>query len=164
EADRAGLAATAARLRLERSVLRAPISGRIGRPQVDVGSFVEAAAGPPLAEIVALDPVTVAYSVPYDDRLATLREAGGSDLADVLARITLVVGAADGALVSAPVRPDMAEATVDPATGALTVRAALPNPQELFRPGMRVTVTSTLDPGPAPGASTAPATGPEPAR
>ena len=30
-------------------------------------------------------------------------------------------------------------------TGMLTVRAPLPNPAELFRPGMEVEVTSTLD-------------------
>ncbi|MDF2234106.1 efflux RND transporter periplasmic adaptor subunit [Albimonas sp. CAU 1670] len=148
QAERAAAAEAAARLTLERSVLRAPLAGRIGRPLVAVGAFVEAAAGPPLAEIVALDPVVVAYAVPYDARLATLKEAGSRDLAAVLARISAVVSAADRALVSGPVRPDSTEATVDPATGAMTVRALLPNPDELFRPGMRVVVTSTLGPAP----------------
>ena len=145
EAERAAAEAEAARLRVERSVLRAPIAGRIGAPAVAVGDFVEAAVGPPLAEIVQLDPVTVAYQVPYADRLATLDRAGERDLDALFARISLSVSAAGGTLVAGPLRPTRTEAAVDPATGMLTVRAPLPNPAELFRPGMEVEVTSTLD-------------------
>ncbi|MAS42721.1 MAG: efflux transporter periplasmic adaptor subunit [Rhodobacteraceae bacterium] len=141
-------AESAARLRVERSTLRAPISGRIGRPLVELGAFVEASVGPPLAEIVALDPVIVAYEVPYDERLAMLAEAGEDDMEAIYARITLTVRASGGALVAGPARPAYAEAAVDPDTGMLTVRASISNPRELFRPGMRVQVTSSLDPEP----------------
>ena len=157
EASRAEAAESAARLRLERSVLRAPISGRIGRPLVELGAFVEAAEGPPLAEIVALDPVIVAYEVPYDERLATLKAAGEDDLDAIYPRMSLIVRAAGGALVAGPLRPGYTEATVDPDTGMVTVRATLPNPRELFRPGMRVQVASTLDPTPAGTPDEAPA-------
>ncbi|SFI28348.1 efflux RND transporter periplasmic adaptor subunit [Albimonas pacifica] len=146
DAERAAAQERAARLRLERSVLRAPLAGRIGAPAVAVGDFVEAAVGPPLAEIVQLDPLIVAYQVPYDDRLAALRRAGASDLATLFSRLALEVRTAGGALSAGPLRPEHADATVDPATGMLTVRARLPNPDELFRPGMRVEVVSTLAP------------------
>lgn len=65
-----------AALDLEHTVSRAPITSQVSRPNLAVGQFLEAEAGPPLATIVALDPVLVAYDAPCADRLASLSQTG----------------------------------------------------------------------------------------
>lgn len=145
---KAGAERDAAQLRLDRSVLRAPMAGRIGPPLVALGAFVEAAAGPPMAEILSLDPVVVVYAVPWSERLAAMKAAGAADPAALFARLSLRIEAAGGALTAGPTRPDYAEAALDPATGAATLRARLANPGAALRPGMNVRVISTLMPEP----------------
>ncbi|MEX2520739.1 MAG: efflux RND transporter periplasmic adaptor subunit, partial [Paracoccaceae bacterium] len=66
----AGIALRRAELDLARTRIAAPLAGVVGRPDVALGAFVEAKAGPPLALIMQLDPALVAYRVPYADRLA----------------------------------------------------------------------------------------------
>ncbi|XWN33590.1 MAG: efflux RND transporter periplasmic adaptor subunit [Devosia sp.] len=129
---------------VERAVIRAPISGVISRPGVSVGAFVEAEAGPPLARIVALDPVLVAYQVPYEARLETLRRAGAQTVAELHERVSLIIQLPGGAAYNEPTRPSFASAEVDPATGAVTVWAEIANPDTLLRPGMAVTVLSKV--------------------
>jgi len=56
----------AARLNLEFSTIRAPISGRIGKRLVDAGNVVHTADDTDLAEIVQTKPITVLFTVPQD--------------------------------------------------------------------------------------------------
>lgn len=130
---------------VERTVIRAPIAGRVSRPQVSVGGFVEAESGPPLAIIVTLDPVLVAYDVPYASRLATLRRAGVTTVSDLHDRISLSVELPGGTAYDQMTRPSFSSAGVNPDTGAVTVWAEVANPDTLLRPGMAVTVLSTVD-------------------
>lgn len=136
-----------AQLALRRAVIRAPIDGFMGPPAIANGAFVEAEAGPPLGEIVALDPVVVAYRVPYATRLSTLTETGAPNLEALFERLEVAIELPGGALYPATAQPDHATATVDPTDGAVTVRAILPNPDAILRPGMSVTVrVQTLAP------------------
>lgn len=133
-----------AALDLERAVIRAPIAGFISKPAVVVGQFLEAEAGPPLATIVALDPVIVAYRAPYVDRLATLDATGAKTVDDLLARIRLSLILPGDRAYPLTATPHKASATVDAETGAVTVWASFPNPDGLLRPGMAVTVLSDV--------------------
>lgn len=130
---------------LERTVIRAPISGRVSRPGISVGAFVEAEAGAPLAIIVTLDPVLVAYDVPYAARLATLRRAGVTAVAELHDRIAISIELPGGTMYDQTTRPGFASAGVDPTTGVVTVWAEIDNPDTLLRPGMAVTVLSTVE-------------------
>ena len=141
----------AARLELERSTLRAPIDGYVGRPGVKVGAFVEAEAGPPLATIVQIDPVLVGYDVPYDVRIALMQDSGASTLQELFAMLELRLEFSNGVRYAHAAQPSFAEATVDPATGMLRVWAEFQNPDGVLRPGMSVRVHSRLAPGAADG-------------
>lgn len=129
-------------LDLERVVIRAPISGVVSRPSVTVGTFLEAEAGPPLAEIVTLDPVLVAYHVPYASRLAALKEAGVETVDALLASRSVTVRLPDGQVFDGAATPHAASAEVDAEAGAVTVWARFSNPDAILRPGMAVEVVS----------------------
>lgn len=133
-----------AALDLRRAVIRAPITGLISPPDVVVGQFLEAEAGPPLATIVALDRVLVAYDTPYAERLATLDRTGAATVDDLLALIRVELVLPGGAGYPGEATPHTASPTVDPATGTVRVWVRFDNPDRLLRPGMAVTVHSTI--------------------
>lgn len=133
-----------AELEFDKATIRAPIGGIISRPAAALGAFLEAEAGPPLARIVQLDPVLVAYKVPYETRLATLRAAGAPTLEDLFPRLSLTVGLQSGETVAEGLTPEFASAIVEETSGALTVFTVVPNPDRILRPGMSVVVTAEL--------------------
>ncbi|MET1413285.1 efflux RND transporter periplasmic adaptor subunit [Roseibium sp. HPY-6] len=133
-----------AELALEKATIRAPIAGIISRPSAALGAFLEAEAGPPLARIVQLDPVLVAYKVPYETRIATLRTSNAKTLEDLFPRLSLAVRLQSGETVAEGLTPEFASATVDETSGALTVFTVVPNPDRILRPGMSVVVTADL--------------------
>jgi membrane fusion protein (multidrug efflux system) len=134
-----------AALDLRRAVIRAPIAGYVSRPAVSVGAFLEAEAGPPLAEIIALDPVVVAYRAPYADRLAALEATGAETVSELLAGVRLTLRLPGDRLYGVASTPHAASAEIDAETGAVTVWARFPNPDALLRPGMFVEVLSEID-------------------
>lgn len=133
------------RLQLANATIRAPIDGVISRPRVVPGSFVEAKEGEPLATIVALDPVFVAYQVPYATRLQSIERSGAESLEALFERITLTLELPDGQHFAAQVKPDFASAVVDPETGTVRIWARVPNDRGLLRPGMTVRVLSSIE-------------------
>ncbi|MEO0679162.1 MAG: efflux RND transporter periplasmic adaptor subunit [Pseudomonadota bacterium] len=130
---------------LERTIIRAPIGGLISPAQVIVGQFIEAEAGPPLATIVDLDPVLVAYDAPYSDRLALLSASNAASVDALLARIRVELALPGGRTYPIDSAPHTAGPTVDADTGTVRVWAYFDNPDRLLRPGMAVTVRSHVD-------------------
>ena len=133
-----------ARLAQSRAVIRAPIAGTISRPAIAVGAYVEAEAGPPLATIVPMNPVHVAYQVPYAVRLDTMARTGAETLDELFGRLEVTAVIGDGLDYGHPGQPRLASTGVDPDTGALTVWAVFANPDGLLRPGMAVRVVSRV--------------------
>ncbi|MEM9782898.1 MAG: efflux RND transporter periplasmic adaptor subunit [Pseudomonadota bacterium] len=133
-----------AALDLERAVIRAPIDGFVSAPAVVVGQFIEAEAGPPLASVVALDEVTVAYRAPYAERLSVLAATGAETVDALLAMIRLSLILPGGQAFGGTATPRMASPVVDPETGTVTVWARFDNADGLLRPGMQVTVQSRI--------------------
>jgi membrane fusion protein (multidrug efflux system) len=125
-----------ARINLRFTTVPAPISGRIGRSVVTTGALVTTGQADPLASIQRLDPIYVDIQQSSTDLLA-LRQAlakGGVVPSATTVRLKLEDGtdyAHSGTL-------EFAEAVVDPASGAVTLRARFPNPQGLLLPGMFV--------------------------
>lgn len=138
-----------AALDLDRTVIRAPISGLISQPAVAVGAYLEAKVAPPLAAIVAIDPAIVAYRVSYSERLESLEAAGAGTVEALLSAVRLrLPGDRE---YPAEAVPHAASPEVDEQTGAVTVWARFPNPDALLRPGMSVTVLSSNLQAGAPG-------------
>ena len=136
---RADVAAQAAALRsaeidLARTVIRAPISGRIGRSISTTGALVTAAQDDALTTIQRLDPIYVDIQQSSAD-LLRLRE---QIIAGQIARATRRRCGSS----SKPARPiplvgslSFAEVTRRSRDRSQTIRAVFPNPQHLLLPG-----------------------------
>jgi multidrug efflux system membrane fusion protein len=116
--------------------VRAPISGRISMANVKVGNFVRQADTQPMATIIQLAPVYVSFTVPQKN-LPDIRQAIAAETATVEASIPGEDKRASGQV-------SMIENSVDSATGMATVRATMPNKEELLWPGTLVTAEMTL--------------------
>jgi membrane fusion protein (multidrug efflux system) len=121
--------------------VRAPIAGRIGRALVDVGNLVgESGQDTVLAQIVQIDPIHVDFAPTERDRLDVLRgaEAGQLPLQREGVPITLVLG--DGSPYPFAGVVDYVDPTIEPTRGTIAVRALVPNPGAVLKPGEFVRV------------------------
>ena len=116
--------------------IRAPISGRISAANVKVGNFVRQADLTPMATINQMAPVYVSFTVPQKN-LPDIRQAIAAETATVEATVPGEQKRANGQV-------SMIENTVDTATGMATIRATMPNTDELLWPGTLVTAEMTL--------------------
>ena len=117
--------------------IRAPISGRIGRSLFTPGALVQAGQADPLATIQRIDSVYVDVTQSAAD-IINFRQAlrdGGVSEADG-ARVQLLLP--NGSTYALEGRLQFSEVTVDPSSGAVTLRATFPNPEGLLLPGMYV--------------------------
>jgi multidrug efflux system membrane fusion protein len=124
------------RVQLSFCQIRAPISGRISMANVKVGNFVRQADTAAMATINQMVPVYVTFTVPQKN-LPDIRKAIAAETATVEAIIPGEEKRASGQVT-------MIENTVDPATGMATVRATMPNKDELLWPGTLITTDMTL--------------------
>jgi membrane fusion protein (multidrug efflux system) len=135
-------ALTTARINLGYATVTAPISGRIGRTLVTEGALVGQGEATQLAVIQQINPVYVNFTQSATEvmRLRRQLEAGqfkrasGPDVASV--RVMLE----DGSEYPLAGRLLFSDLTVDSATGQVTLRAEVPNPNGSLLPGLYVRV------------------------
>ncbi len=150
EADVAAARAAvrSAELNLGYTEVRAPITGRIGRPIVTRGNLVGPDGGA-LARIVQLDPVWVVFSLSEGDvvtwRQAQLERPPGAEAA----RFAFTVRLPNGTVYPSAGALDFIESEVDPATGTIPVRAVFANSNDLLVPGQNVTLRVAEEDPPA---------------
>lgn len=128
-----------ARINLRFTRVAAPITGRIGRSLVTVGALVTATQADPLAVIQRLDPIFVDIQQSSADLIALRRQLSSSGVAAGSAAVRLRLE--DGSEYGRTGTVQFAEAVVDQATGTVTLRARVPNPDGLLLPGMFVRAT-----------------------
>src|SRR2546427_12034272 len=121
----AAAAVSSAELDLDYAYVRSPIAGRIGRILITAGNIVGPNTASPLATVVSVDPLYVYVDVSEVEGLR-LRGAGGG-----VARVGFP--GEDGYPHEGPI--DFIDNRVDPATGALKVRALVPKPDGRPSPG-----------------------------
>jgi membrane fusion protein (multidrug efflux system) len=128
-----------ARLDLENTTVPAPISGRIGRTQVTEGALVGRGEATLLATIEQLEPVNVLFTQPNADvlRLKSAVASGKLKASDSRS-VELILES--GQPYPHKGRLFFSDMSVDPATGAITLKAEFPNPQRLLLPGTYVRV------------------------
>jgi RND family efflux transporter MFP subunit len=131
----------AAEIDLRRTDIRAPISGIISPPLVSRGSFVETGRKGVLAGIVQLDPVRIAYEIPYPDRLIELGITDLSTIGPYADSVDLSVELAPGWEHPELAEPTHLSADVSPETRSITAWAIVANPSHTLRPGMDVKVS-----------------------
>jgi len=124
------------KVQLSYCMIRAPISGRISQAAVKVGNFVRAADIAPIAMINQMAPVYVTFTIPQAN-LPDVRRALAGGTANVEVIIPGEPRRAKGVVT-------MVENVVDTTTGMATVRATMPNEDELLWPGTLVTARMTL--------------------
>lgn len=124
DADRAALAA--AQARLDETVVRAPFAGRVGLRRISLGTLV--GPGNVITTLDDTDPVKLDFDVP---ETALSRVAVG-----------LAVAARSAAWPDSVFRGRVSavDTRVDRVSRSVTVRALVPNPHGLLRPGMFLTV------------------------
>lgn len=128
-----------ARLDLENAEPHAPIAGRIGRALVTEGALVGKGEATHLATIEQLDPIRVEFTQSYSDllRLQQAVKAGKQKQANAAA-VQLVLE--DGSLYPEQGRLQFADLAVDPASGAVVLRADFPNARRELLPGTFVRI------------------------
>jgi membrane fusion protein (multidrug efflux system) len=130
-----------ARINLDYTEVRAPITGIIGGALVTEGALVTAEGASALALIQQVDPVYADFTQSAQELLALKRAVEQKTLASPApgeARVELVMD--DGTVYGQPGRLLFASASVAPTTGQVTLRAEFPNSKGDLLPGMYVRV------------------------
>ena len=143
EAQIAGAEASvrAAQLNLSYCTVMAPLTGRIGRALIDVGNLVgESGQDTVLAHIVQTDPIHVDFAPTERDRLDVLRGAAAGQLPTQREGVPVQVVLGDGTPYPHAGRIDFVDPTIEPTRGTVAVRAWVPNPDAMLKPGEFVRV------------------------
>jgi membrane fusion protein, multidrug efflux system len=117
----------------------APIAGRIGTSDFTEGALVTANQQAALATIQQLNPIYVDLTQSSDELLKLRRELTAGDLKRLpgsKAEVRLVLG--DGSIYAHTGELAVTDVTVSETTGAVTLRAVVPNPDGQLLPGMYV--------------------------
>jgi len=128
-----------AKLQLTYSRITAPISGRLGLRQVDVGNIVHAGDTNGIVVITQLQPVTVVFTLPEDNISAVMKklQAGQKLAVDAYDRAGNVK-LAGGVLLTI-------DNQIDPATGTVKLKAQFPNDDFGLFPNQFVNARLLLD-------------------
>lgn len=123
-----------ARLNLDFTRIRAPISGRLGLRQLDVGNLVSSGDTTPLVVITQADPISVIFTIPEGDLPAVLARVRDGATLQVQAwdrgeRLKL----ADGVLESL-------DNQIDTTTGTVKLKARFENAGQMLFPNQFVNV------------------------
>ncbi|MFP8967516.1 efflux RND transporter periplasmic adaptor subunit [Pokkaliibacter sp. CJK22405] len=129
-----------AQINLNYTKVTSPIAGRIGKSTVTPGALVTANQTNSLVTVQQLDPMYVDVTQSSVDLLRLKRELASGKLnrasADDEAKVRLKLE--DGSDYGVEGTLTFSDVSVDESTGAVTLRAVFPNPQQLLLPGMYV--------------------------
>jgi multidrug efflux system membrane fusion protein len=137
EADRG--AVENAKLQLSYTKITAPVTGRLGLRQVDVGNIVRASDTNGIVVITQVQPISVVFSIP-EDRLGAVRRRLQADA-------TLPVDAydRDGKVKLASGKLLTLDNQIDPATGTIKLKAEFANDDGALFPNQFVNVRMHVD-------------------
>lgn len=135
----ASAAEKSARINLGYTRIQAPIAGFISASSVTPGALLTANQSAALASVVQTDPLYVDI-VQSSNELLQLKSAFAQGRFERLSpdQAKLDIRLDDGSRYPHPGRLQFSGVQVNPSTGAVTLRAVLPNPDGLLMPGMYV--------------------------
>ena len=129
-----------ARINLGYATVRSPISGRAGKQQVTEGALVGQGTATLLTTVDQIDQLYVNFSLSVSELEQIRRAQGASSQGETQVQVILP----DGTVYQRPGVMDFSGDVVDPATGAIALRARIPNPDKTLLPGTYVTLKATL--------------------
>jgi len=140
-----------ARVNLDYTRVSSPINGIAGQQLVTEGAVVgtstsdSGASGTLLTTVQQIDPAYVNFTISAAD-LITLRQAQSSGAVALAQpdKTTVQIGLPDGNRYERAGTLDFSDIAVNAATGAVNLRALVPNPQGELLPGMYLTLTVNL--------------------
>jgi membrane fusion protein, multidrug efflux system len=134
-----------ARINLGYADVTAPIAGRAGQQQVTEGALVGQGDTTLLTTIAQIDPIYVNFSQAIGE-LDQLRraQASGNVSLDEQNKAKVELTLPDGTPYGHAGALDFSDTAVDAATGAVTLRGILPNPDHRLLPGMYTSIKLTL--------------------
>src|SRR5690606_26342146 len=140
EAARA--AVRTAEINLGYARVTSPIPGRAGKQQVTEGALGGQGEATLLTTVDQLDPLYANFSISSTE-LERLRTSANVSLAGA-GKSTVQVLLPGGRTYDQAGTLDFSDTTVDPATGAVSLRAVIPNPDKTLLPGSFVTLKANL--------------------
>ena len=142
--DRAAMAGDqaqidAAKLNIDYAHIVAPIAGRVGLRQIDVGNYVQPADANGLVAVTQMDPISVVFSTPEDTlpQIAARLQSGATLPVEIYDRGNINRLAA-GVLTTF-------DNQIDPTTGTIKLRAIFANSAAHLFPNQFVNVRLTVD-------------------
>ncbi|WP_019976154.1 efflux RND transporter periplasmic adaptor subunit [Empedobacter brevis] len=126
----------AADVNLGFSVVKAPVSGFIGRIPNRLGALVGPSDTEPLTTLSKVNEIYAYFSLPENEILKINASRPGANLLEKLKsfqEISLLL--ADGSLYNHIGKIDMMDGQFDASTGSVMIRASFPNPEFLLRTG-----------------------------
>lgn len=142
-AARAGV--SQAELNLGYTVIRSPLTGIIGRRQVDPGNLVSPQSETPLVTVSSSDPIRVTFDVSDVEYLAFARRTGVRPGRQLRNSPNFDMILSDGSVFPQKGRFLLVERAVTAQTGTLPIVAVFPNPGNFLRPGQFVRVRVTTE-------------------
>lgn len=137
EADRAAIGT--ARLNLAYTAITAPVSGRVGLRQADIGNYLTPGDATGIAVITQTAPIDVSFSLPQDQLPMVRQKLGGSAPLKVTARDQA------GSAVLAEGNFLTFDNQIDATTGTVKAKARFPNADGTLFPNQFVNVTLLAD-------------------
>lgn len=127
-----------ARINLEYTKVRSPISGRIGKSAFTPGALVTANQAQALTSVRQLDPVYVDITQSSQDLLRLRAQFTNGELRSAAAEAPVRLKLENGAMYPHEGRLQFTDVSVDESTGMVSLRALFPNPEHILLPGMYV--------------------------
>lgn len=150
DAAAADAAVDSARINLGYTTVRAPVAGRIGRALVTEGAYVQQTQATQLATIQQIAQVYVDMTWSSSEALSLKRALEAGELKAGAQAASVAITLEDGRTYDQPGTLQFTDVSVDQTTGALGLRALVPNPRAELLPGMFV--RARIDEGTSPNA------------
>jgi len=137
QAEQARTAVASARINLDFTHIKAPVSGYIGRIPKRLGGMVSRADMQGITTLSNIDQVYAYFTLSEAGFLNLSEQRKGSSLQETINKlrpVTLVL--ANGASYPHPGKIDLVNGQFDKSTGSISVRATFPNPEKILRSGI----------------------------
>lgn len=132
-----------AKLNADFALIKAPVSGYIGRIPNRVGNLVTPADAQALTSLADINTVFVYFSMSEADYLSFRKDQKADP--DFMNHVQLII--ADGSTYTQEGKLEVASGNIDPKTGSISLKAVFPNPEKLLRSGgsARVLINQQLN-------------------
>jgi multidrug efflux system membrane fusion protein len=127
-----------AKIDLDHAYIKAPISGRISRPEITVGNVVEAMNAPVLTSIVSNEGIYADFEVDEQTYLRNIRSAASDREAESKIPVKISLGADDAPICDGYIKSF--DNRINTSTGAIRARAFCENKDGTLIPGMYASI------------------------